>query len=108
MGQGAPMKTAMVCLLVAGCNVPLPKESHGTHIDNRDGGANACSRAVVVTESDYQSTNVALLGLDGSVLAPSIASSATRAVGLAAPLSGDVVTPTMRVQGDELVLVDRD
>ena len=100
------MKTAAICLLVAGCNVPLPKESHGTHIGDQDGGAKACSRAVVVAESDYMSTNVALLGLDGSVLAPSIASSATRAVGLAAPLSGDVVTPTMPVRGTELVLVD--
>jgi hypothetical protein len=48
------------------------------------------------------STNVALLGLDGSVLAPNVASSATSAVGLAAPLSGDVVTPTMPVRGAEL------
>lgn len=101
------MKTAVICLFVAGCNVPLPKESHGTHLDDHEGGADACSRAVVVAESDYMSTNVALLGLDGSVLAPSIASSATRAVGLAAPLSRDVVTPTMPVRTAELVLVDR-
>jgi hypothetical protein len=98
-------RTAMVCLLAAGCNVPLPKASRGAHVGDAavaDGGGGACSRAVVVTESDYMSTNVALLGLDGSVLAPNVASSATSAVGLAAPLSGDVVTPTMPVRGAEL------
>jgi hypothetical protein len=102
--------TALVCLLVVGCNVPLPKGSRGAHLGDAaagDGGEpGACSRAVVVTESDYMSTNVALLGLDGTVLAPSVTSSATGAVGLVAPLSGDVVTPTMPVRGAELVLVD--
>jgi hypothetical protein len=102
--------TALVCLLAVGCNVPLPKGSRGTHLGDAAGGdggePGACSRAVVVTESDYMSTNVALLRLDGTVLAPSVASSATGAVGLVAPLSGDVVTPTMPVRGAELVLVD--
>ena len=102
--------TALFCMLAIGCNVPLPRGSQGAHLGDAsaaDGGEpGACSRSVVVTESDYMSTNVALLGLDGSVLAPNVASSATGAVGLVAPLSGDVVTPTMPVRGAELVLVD--
>lgn len=103
---------ASFALVATGCNVAVPRGSHGTealdaamHPDGADGGA--CARAVVVAESDYMSTNVALLGLDGSVLSTSVASSATGAVGLAAPLSNDVVVPTMPVGGSELVLVDR-
>ena len=107
------IRRSACALLLLGCNVPLPKGTHGTHIGEPDAAASpdatiggTCARALVVAESDYDSTNVALLGLSGKILAGSVASSATRAVGLTAPLSGDVVLPTMPVAGGELVLID--
>jgi hypothetical protein len=105
------IRSIAFALLVAGCNVPTPKQSHGTHLhDAAPGvdasGTRACARAVVVAESDYMSTNVGLVGLDGEVLTGSVASSATAAVALTAPLSGDVVLPTMPVAGTEVVLID--
>ena len=36
-----------------------------------------CGRGLLVVESDYQSSNVSALGLDDSVLSPSLASSST-------------------------------
>ncbi|HEX4340514.1 MAG TPA: hypothetical protein VH062_31615 [Polyangiaceae bacterium] len=108
------IRHAIFAFVLAGCNVPLPKGSRGADLPDAvapasDGSTAAtCARAVVVAESDYMSTNVALLGLDGKVLSESVASSATSAVGLAAPLGGDVTVPTMPVDGDEVVLVDRD
>ncbi|HVW27006.1 MAG TPA: hypothetical protein VHC69_16690 [Polyangiaceae bacterium] len=99
-------------VVLAACNVPAPSGARGAGaLDAADTGSadgGACARGVVVAESDYTSTNVALIGIDGSVLAPNVASSATRAVGLTAPLGGDVVVPTMPVVGSEIVLLDRD
>jgi hypothetical protein len=114
------LRELAVILAVSGCNVPEPPAAIGSlPLDAEappgdaaiplDGGAvRACGRGIVVVESDYASTNVALLREDGLVHSESIASSATASVGLTAPLSGDVVVPTMRVQGKEIVLIDRD
>jgi hypothetical protein len=100
----------LFALVAAGCNVPAPKGSRGTDLPALDAGdgdaGRTCSRAVVVDESDYMSTNVALLDVSGRVLTESLASSATRSVGLAAPLSGDVYSPTMPVTSGEVVLID--
>jgi hypothetical protein len=57
--------------------------------------------------SDYQSTNVALLGCDGRTLSASFLSSASAQAGLSAPLSGDVVLPGEPQRGPELALLDR-
>jgi hypothetical protein len=57
--------------------------------------------------SDYQSTNVSLLGLDGRALSPLLVSSASASTALSTPLSGDVVLPTMPQAGSELLLLDR-
>jgi hypothetical protein len=66
-----------------------------------------CGRGFVVVESQYESTNVALLGLDGSVLTESLVSSASPpAPGLGA-LSGDVVPSSGLADGAELPLIDR-
>jgi hypothetical protein len=89
--------------LLAGCNAPEPPPGTG----GTDVPPGACGRGLVVVETDYQSTNVSLVGVDGSVLSSSFVSSATTATGLSAPLSGDVVVPTMPQSGDELVLLDR-
>src|SRR5262249_22484337 len=103
------LSTALFAILGVACNVPPPRGTHGADLGDAaaDGPARSgCSRAVVVDESDYMSTNVALLGPDGDVLTESLASSATRAVGLTAPLSGDVYSPTMPITGGEVVLID--
>jgi hypothetical protein len=107
-------EVAVLCLALAACGVPDPPQSTGgvrlgqpDATPYMDGSSRPrCGRAIVVDESDYTSTNVALLDLEGRVLSGSIASSRTTSVGLAAPLSGDVMSPTMPVGGSELVLVD--
>lgn len=90
-------------LSLLACNAPEPPPSTGGV--EIEGGA--CGRGLVVVSSDYQSTNVSVLDVEGDVLSASILSSASESTALSAPLSGDVVTPTSRVSGDELVLIDR-
>lgn len=109
----APANAALALgALVTACNVPLPHRSAGAGplpdaASGMDGSA-ACGRGVFVVEEgvNYDSTNVALLSLTGGVLQGSVASSATASVGLTAPLSGDVVPPTGRLSGHEIVLID--
>ncbi|MCC6527744.1 MAG: hypothetical protein IT373_34180 [Polyangiaceae bacterium] len=94
---------ALVLAPALGCGVPTPPAGTG-------GGTfpeGPCGRGLVVVETDYQSTNVALVGGDGATLSGSFLSSASAPPGLVAPLSGDVVVPTAPVTGAELVLVDR-
>jgi len=61
----------------------------------------------VVVESDYQSSNVSLLGFDGSVLTPSLLSSAAQSGGFGLRLGRDVVPSSAASQGPEIVLIDR-
>ncbi|MCW5789367.1 MAG: hypothetical protein KIT72_02995 [Polyangiaceae bacterium] len=72
-----------------------------------DGGDTACGRGVVVLSTDYQSTNLSLMAPSGEVRSGSFISSASRGVGLSAPLSGDVALPSEAVSGAHLVLIDR-
>ncbi len=81
-------------LVLAGCNAPAPPPAQGTD----------AQAGLVVVETDYSSTNVALLGQDGGVLSPSVASSGSGTVGLSAPLSGDVVLPGPGVRGRVAVI----
>jgi hypothetical protein len=99
------LKRALFALSFAlvGCNAPEPPPPSG----GSDAGAGTCGRGIVVFDSDYHSTNVSLIGFDGTVLSPSFISSASAKTGLSAPLSGDVVAPTMPVTGDDVVLIDR-
>lgn len=83
-------------LALAGCNAPAPPPNQGT--DAQTG--------LVVVETDYQSSNVALLGEDGTVLSPSLMSSGSSRPGLSALLSGDVVLPGPVAHG-RVVLIDR-
>jgi len=63
---------------------------------------------VVATQSDYQSSELALLSPDGQVKSVAFLSSASTATsGLAAPLSGDLVVSGSRTLSGEIVLVDR-
>ena len=88
---------------LAGCNAPDPPPTTG----GTDLPPGACGRGAVVIGSDYQSTNVSLVGVEGEVLSPSFLSSATSSAGLTAPLSGDVAVPSMPAAGEEIVLLDR-
>jgi len=96
---------AAVGSLAAACDVPSPAPGAGASLGEEDSGG--CARGFVVVSSDYQSTSVGLVGLDGTVLAPSLVSSGSAAPGLSAALGGDVVLPTLAPEGDELVLLDR-
>lgn len=88
---------------LAGCGAKsVAPGSEGTSVTNGD-----CGRGLVVVESDYQSTNVSLLGFDGRVLSPSFASSSTAAGGFGVSLGSDVAAPSNRIAGSNLVLIDR-
>lgn len=95
----------MVCAAFVGaCNVPEPPGARG---GIGTIAAGDCGRGFVVIESQYESTNVALLGLDGNVLTESLVSSASKpGPGLGA-LSGDVVPSSSLADGSELPLIDR-
>ena len=89
------------CLGGCGASAP-PGNTGGTTVPPGE-----CGRGIVVVSSDYASTNVSFVGLDGGVLSPSVVSSATTTTGLSSPFSGDVVLPTMPAFGDRIVLIDR-
>ena len=66
-----------------------------------------CGRGLLVVESDYQSSNVSALGLDGSVLSQSLDSSSTDSGGFGLALSGDVALPSGLQSGPQVVLLDQ-
>lgn len=82
-------------LALAACNPTVPEATGGTDV-----APTAFGRGVVTVNTDYQSTNVSLVGLDGRRLSESFISSASK-------LSSDVFAPSMPVSGDEVVLLDR-
>ena len=94
---------ALASAVLSGCGVPPPPPGTG----GGDFSRGRCGRGLVVVESDYQSTNVALVGPGGDVLSSSFVSSASADPGLVAALSGDVVAPTAEANGDDVVLLDR-
>lgn len=102
-GRTHPLVAAAALVAASGCNAPDPPGPTG----GTDTPPGECGRGLVVVQSDYQSTNVSLIGLDGEVLSSSFISSATTSAQLSAPLSGDVVAPTMPNFGEEIALLDR-
>ncbi len=81
-------------LALCACDVPEPPGTRGvTDVD-------LCPTSLVVVESDYESTNVALVAMDGRVLTGSVASSAMG-------LGRDVVLPSEASGGSVVVLIDR-
>jgi hypothetical protein len=90
--------------LTSGCGV---KTVTGTTGGVDAGDAGACPRGYVVVTTDYASTNVALVGLDGTQLSPSFLSSGAKPPGLSAALSGDVDAPSDRAASGRVVLLDR-
>lgn len=91
-----------LCGLIA-CNVAEPPGPTG----GTDLPPGACGRGVVVVNTDYQSTNVSLVSVDGQVLSSSFISSASGDVGLSTPLGGDVVLPTEPQASNAIILLDR-
>jgi len=90
-----------------GCNPEAPQSTGGVDLGETAGSdGESCGRGVAVLMSDYASTNVALLDIDGKTHSGSFLSSGSTEVLLSAPLSGDVVFPNSRMT-DELVLLDR-
>lgn len=87
-----------LALGLAACDVAPPPA---------DTGGAPQEHGLVVVGSDYQSSNVSLLSVTGDTLSGSLISSASTSVGLSAPLSGDVATPSTPTSGEELVLIDR-
>ncbi len=94
-------------LLLAACDVPAPPTPSGGVPDLAPIGPSACGRGFSVVESDYQSVNVALLSLEGTVLTESLAASTVLSGGADVSLSGDVVLPSDSAQGPLLPLLDR-
>lgn len=96
----------LACLLsgaAVACGAPrVTPDTQGTRAI-----ANQCGRGLVVVESDYQSSNVSLLGFDGSVLSPSFASSSAASGGFGLTLGGDAAPPWSASSGSEIVILDR-
>jgi hypothetical protein len=88
-----------------GCGVePVQKDTGGVS----GAGDTSCPNGAAVVLSDYASSQVALLGLDGTVLSESFISSASSQTnGLAYPLSGSVGLPSARPGSGSVVLIDR-
>lgn len=89
--------------LLAGCGDSEATPPAG--VDVPDG---PCGHALVVVNSDYQSSSVAIVGYDGEVLSSAIVSSASETTGLSVPLSKDTVLPTTRITGGDVLLLDRE
>lgn len=103
MNRCLPLLLALPLSLGVACEVPDPPPSDGGIDDDGD----PCGPGLVVVSSDYQSTSVAFVRWDGEVASPHVLSSGSTESALSAPLSGDVVTPTMESGTGETVLVDR-
>src|SRR6187551_1949083 len=96
-----------VGLLVLSCGSNTVKTNQGVDVDVVYGAqGQACGRGLTVVQTDYVSTNVALLEFDGSPLSPSLIHSGASDVQLNAPIGGDVVFPRAGVD-NQVVLIDR-
>lgn len=95
---------ASVAVLLLGCNVTPAQITGGVDLPARGD----CPRGLAVVSSDFQSSEIALLAPNGSVMSSAFMSSAsTTASGLAAPFSGDLGVATTLSRPGELVIVDR-
>lgn len=94
-------------LLLSSCDVPAPPSPSGGVPELANVEPGPCGRGFSVVESDYQSVNVALLSLEGTVLTDSLATSQVLAGGAEVSLSGDVVLPSEPATGPRLPLLDR-
>jgi hypothetical protein len=111
---GLPLALTLACNVedddTTTTGVSLPNQpAAGDAVPSPDGAAPvpADPRGFIVLNTDYQSTSVSLVGVDGEVLSPTFIGSASADTGLSTALSGDVVPPTAKPTGDEVVLIDR-
>lgn len=68
---------------------------------------NGCPGALLVSESDYTSTNISALTPAGLELSESFISSESASPGVTVALSGDVVFPSVAPASGRVVLIDR-
>jgi hypothetical protein len=94
----------LLSALSLGCGVPEPPGPTGVVTLPEPG---VCGRGFIVLESNYQSTNVGLLTLDGEVLTGSLVKSTLLSGELLPTLSGDVVGSSSTAEGSSAVLIDR-
>ncbi len=113
---------ALVALLT-GCGVSSPPASSGgvgslgdgstadASVSAARGGeagaAKACDRGLAVVTSDHKSTNLAIVGLDGTPRSGSFVSSGATLPGLSMALSGDVDLPSVTPASKRVVILDR-
>jgi hypothetical protein len=107
-----PVLPALAAVVtVVACNVsptaPATTGGVGTG-DGGDAAAAPCDHGTVALLTDYTSTQIALLSLDGTPQSASFLSTAsTKASNLAFALSGDVALPGMTPPSGRVVLLDR-
>lgn len=104
------MKQLHLCFLLASCLAacsgtdPDPAGPAGFEVQAAENG---CPGALLISESDYTSTNVSALSPAGVELAESFISSQSASPGLTTALSGDVVFPSTPSPSGRVVLIDR-
>lgn len=100
-----PLVLGLLALNLSACGVsPTAVATGGVDLGAPGQG---CERGLLVVESDFNSTNVAVARLDGTTLSSSFISSAARPAGLTLALSGDVVVPRSAPGSGQAVLIDR-
>lgn len=105
LARVAAALASVASLGTAACNVtPLGVKDRGAVVDGRPG----CPGAALVALSDYLSTQIALVSLDGETLSESLISTASlEGSPLSFPLSGDVALPSSRPPSGRAVVIDR-
>src|SRR5262249_30800971 len=89
--------------LALACDPPEPQlATQGTSVQ-----PGPCGRGLLVVESDYQSSNVALVGFDGALLSPSFVHSSAESGGYGVSIGGDAVPPGSAQSGASVALIDR-
>ncbi len=101
-------KLWLLAIALTACDVPVIRPNEvGLGYTWASNGQCPRGLAVVDTLDQSQSSNIALASLTGQMLSPSVMSSASSPPGLTAALGGDIAFPSMPMEGDEIVLIDR-
>jgi hypothetical protein len=99
---------ALLLLPLVACNVSATGTSTGGIGDAGSDAGASCPRGAVAVLTDYMSTQIALLSLQGVVQSKDFLSTAsTMASGVAFALSGDVVLPHTPPVSGRVVLIDQ-
>lgn len=108
--MSARVRTSLVAvslLSALGCDVyPVGTGPIGI-ADLADLPDDGCGRGFLIASSDYQSSNVSAIDRMGDVLSPCLASSGESEAGLVQAFSGDIVLPTERQRGTDIIVIDR-